>query len=228
MPEDYRPFEFEGRRTPPAEGLRAALPALVRGPERAWIVRAAVVSAPLADAALEAAESMLDGPPDDKSAALIVAHGLLGRRLVAPLADRMTSDGWLGVPDPAAPRSTLAQQALRFVVDAIGPRRARPILERAIAVPELRVLAWGALAGEAPDLVLPHLAALLTEAPGLAPDVATRFALVHTARCHEACRAISGLPEPTRRAFGLALEKHLRRIFAIRRWAECRRILFGR
>lgn len=228
MDPPYHRFEHEGRLTPPAARLTAALPALVRGVDRPWLIRAAVVSAPLAEAALDCAESLLDGDPVDKSAALAVARALLGRRLVGPVTARLATEGWRGVPDPAAPSSTLAQQALRFVLEAVGPRRARAALEDAIAVPELRVEAWGALAGEAADLVLPHLAELLTEAPDLAADVATRFALVHTDRCRDACRAISALPESTRRDFAAALEKHLRRIFQIRMWAECRRILFGR
>lgn len=228
MDPPYHPFEHEGRQTPPAARLADALPALVRGADRPWLVRAAVVSASLADAALDCAEAMLDGDAVDKSAALAVARSLLGRRLVGPVTARLVTEGWRGVPDPASPSSTLAQQGLRFVIEAVGPRRARAALEQAIAVPELRIEAWGALAGEAAEPVLPHLAELLTEAPGLAADVATRFALVHTARCRDACRAIKGLPEATRRDFAAALEKHLRRIFEIRMWAECRRILFGR
>lgn len=217
--------ELIGLEDRPAD-LRAAL---LDPAGRAAVVRAAVVRGALADAAVAEAGRMLDDSVEARSAALVVARALVGRRLVPALLARLADPGWAGVEDPARPGASLAQGALRFAVEAVGPRRAdvRAALERAVDVPGLRVIAWRALADDAPTVVLPSLGALLAEAPGLAEEVATRFALVHGALCPAACRAVAGLPAPTRRAFGAALEKHLRRVSAIRRWAECRRILFG-
>ncbi|MCB9553327.1 MAG: hypothetical protein H6705_15890, partial [Myxococcales bacterium] len=146
--------------------------------------------------------------------------------LLAALRDHPAD--WIAIPDPEHPDRTLAQAALRLALTLAGPRRLADTLRWALTVPELAPDAWHALGADDPDAVLPHLAALLTTTPALAPAVATRFALVHTARSADACRALAPLPEATRRAFAAALEKHLRRVSALRQWITCRRILFGR
>lgn len=225
--EPYRPFEFEGRRTPDADALADELPALLLGREQHWILRAAVVSEPLAEAILTVAAELIERSAAGRSVGITAARALCGRRLVPAITARMFGRGWLGTPDPGNPRHTLAQNALRAVVEIIGPSRARPHLEQAMALPELRVIAYGALAADEPEVILPHLAKLLSEAPGLAEDVAIRFALVHTQACQAACHALKGLPKATRISFGAALQRQLERIGEVRRWVECRRILTG-
>lgn len=229
-------LQFEGRPLPAVDELADHLIASDRG-ERAWLVRAAVVHGPLAGALTSVARAMLADPrPRARAAAIEVAEALLLRSLVGPLAAELRADPgradarWLGVPDPLAPERSLARAAFEFVLLAAPRGRAdvQGLIRWAMAVPELRVPAWHALGNEAPEAVLPHLGALLIEAPELAEAVATRFALVHTEHCHDAARAVAPLPEATRRAFADALSKHLKRIFSVRRWAECRRILFGR
>lgn len=224
----YAAFVFEGRMTPDADTLDAVLPALLQSGDRDWLLRAAVVSEQLAEAVIDAADSMLDREVGARSAALAAARALAARRLVPPIGARMCGRGWLGCPDPGARRHTLAQQALAFVIETLGPTAATPYLEQAIALPELRLVAYGALAAESADKILPHLADLLTESPGLAADVATRFALVHPEACQAACQAISGVPRAARQQFGVALRKHLERTGQIRNWVACRRLLFGR
>lgn len=217
---------FEGRPLPEPDALG---PALV-GDDRGWLVRAAVVHADHAERLVEAAVGVL-GDPDRRAraAALAVIRALGARGAVGAVVDaaRAAPDEWVGVPDDIE-GGTLAQGALRLTVELWGPRRAGDFARWALAVPKLRVGAWRALGAEDPEIVLPHLGALLSEAPALADEVATRFALVHGEHCLAACHAIAGLPLATRRAFGVTLEKHLRRVFAIRRWVECRQVLFKR
>lgn len=224
----YRAFEFEGRPTPPPEDLVTVLPALLRSTRREWLLRAAVVSEPLAEAVIDAAEGLIGADVAGRSCALFVARGLGARRLVPAVGRRLFGKGWVGTADPAEPRRTLAQQGLRFIIEAVGPTRSRAYLETAMAVPELQVIAYGALAAEEPQAILPHLGDLLVRNPGLAGDVATRFALVHTEHCEAAARAVSALPEPIRIEFGRALEYQLMRISEVKRWVACRRLLFGR
>lgn len=217
---------FEGRPLPLPEGLGAAL----IGADRAWLVRAAVVHGDFARALADAARVSLSArDPRARAAALAVVEALSARAVVGAVIDavRGAPGDWVGVPDVIA-GGTLAQTALRLAVESWGARRAADFARWALGVPELRVDAWRALGAEDPHIVLPHLAVLLSEAPALAGEVATRFALVHGEQCVAACDAIAGLPMETRRAFGATLEKHLRRVFAIRRWVECRRALFGR
>jgi hypothetical protein len=215
---------FEGKALPAGPALAEAL----RGEARAWLVRAAVSDAAFADAVLAAADGLLAG--DAPAVALHLYRALAARTRLAHVAAAFTADPprFVGVPDALAPGRTLAQTALAFVAD-VAPRAhpARELLRRAMAVPELRREAWQALAddGEGP---LPHLADLIREHPQLAGPVATRYALVHTPLCEAAARAAAALPDEPKRAFGAALQKHLMRIHAVRRWVECRRILFGR
>lgn len=227
----YLPFEFEGRPAP--EPARLGL-ALADDADRARLVRAAVVHAPFAAAVLDACRALLTAEtPRDRAAAVHVAHALGARPLVDPVCAALAEapDGFVGVPDPLGPDgATLALTALRFLIEVALPDHpgTRRALRDAMAIDELRVEAWHALGARDPEAVLPHLGALLTQAPRLAGAVATRFALVHTPHVEAAARAVAPLPEETRRAFAADLEKHLRRIFAIRRWVTCRRILFGR
>lgn len=221
---------FEGRALPDA----AACAALIRagGDDRAWLVRAAVVHATVADAVVAASEALLTDDDASRGAALATLRALASRGSVPAVIEalRAAPERWIGALDREDPTRTLAQAALRLAIELAGPRRpaVADALRWAIAVPELRLDAWHALGADAPDAVLPHLGALLQATPALAEAVATRFALVHTERCEDACHAIAALPETTRRAFAAPLEKHLRRISAIRRWVGCRRILFGR
>ncbi len=224
-PETYRAFEFEGRMTPGAETLAEELPALLQSAERDWLLRAAVISEGLAEAVIDAAASMLDRGAAARSAALSAAKALAARRLVPAVVERMFGPRWLGCPDPSNTRRTIAQQALSFVIKTVGPTAAAPHLEEAIAIPELRVVAYGALAADSADKLLPHLADLLTESPGLAADVATRFALVHPEACVDACHAIRGVPFAARKVFAVALKKHLERTGRIKLWVTCRALL---
>ncbi|MEZ4472419.1 MAG: hypothetical protein R3F60_16820 [bacterium] len=90
----------------------------------------------------------------------------------------------------------------------------------------MRALAWKV--ADAPAAILPHLAALLTEHPALAGEAGTRFALLFGEHCEAAAAAVAPLPAPTREAFAAALEKHLLRVHAVKRWVACRRLLLGR
>lgn len=198
--------------------------------DRAALIRAAVVDPALADAVTAAALTHLTAPAPQRAAALQALRALAARGAVPALiaALRAHPADWLAIPDPENPPRTLAQTALHLALTLAGPHRLTDTLRWALTIPELAPDAWHALGADDPDAVLPHLAALLTAAPALAPAVATRFALVHTPRCEDACRALAPLPEATRRAFAATLEKHLRRVAAIRRWITCRRLLFGR
>lgn len=216
----YEPFEFEGSAVPGPGGLRAAL--LVEA-DRPRLVRAAVVYSTVAEAALEVAEGLLASDDDDEEVrvGLQLVDALGARKLVPTLVERLPS--WVG-------RGQIARHAFELVVrlaPPIAPHRYRA-LRWAMTVPELRLLAWHALADDDPEATLPHLAELLDQAPQLAGQVATRFAIVHTAHCLRASQQIARLDEPTRRAFAADLEHQLKRIFQVRIWAECRRALFGR
>ncbi len=221
---------WDGGPLPAGDALRAALcdPAA-----RPRLVRAAVVDAAFAAEVDGWVPALLADPdPQARGAALLLAQALCGRHHAARISAALRDDAaaLVGIADPAQPGQTLALSALRYLVSIPGPRHraARPGIQASLAHPELRVEAWRAMADDEPEAVLPHVAALLRAAPELADPVATRFALVHTAHVEAAAAEVAGLPEATRRAFGAALEKHLKRIFAVKRWVACRRILFGK
>ena len=221
---------FEGRVLPDDAALLTAISG--DAANRGWLVRAGVVDPPFASALLAAARAGLADPSAQvRGAALQVADALLARPLLDRVVDCLIDapHAWFGVTDPVT-GGTLAQGALRFVERAAPPghpARAR-VLRAALPVPEVRVQAWRALGADDPAAVLPHLATLLTDAPGLADELATRLALLHLDLCEPACVALADAPESVRRAFANPLERHLKRIFAIKRWVACRRALFGR
>ncbi len=203
---------------PGPDGLRAALLDEV---QRARMVRAAVVYPQVTEAAVEVARSLLlSGEDDEVGVGLQIVDALGARMLGRMMSERLPS--WVG-------RRQLARYALTLLVRLAPPSapHRHASLRWAMTVPELRLIAWAALGDEEPDATLPHLADLLTEAPHLAGPVATRFAIVHTAHCLRASEQIAELDEATRRAFATDLERQLKRIFQVRMWAECRRVLFG-
>lgn len=210
----YAPFEFEGALVPGPDGLREGL---LDPSDRARLVRAAVVYPPVAMAAIDAARGLLAG--DEVAVGLAVVDALGARMLLDELVARLP--GWSGA------EATHALELVVRLAPPVDPRRVAT-LRWAMGVPELRIIAWHALGADHPEATLPYLADLLRQAPQLAGAVATRLALVHTEHCLDAARALAELPEATRRAFAADLEKHLKRVFQVRRWAECRRALFGR
>ncbi len=222
-------FTYEGRPVPP--DAREAL--LGDAATRAWIVRAAVAHPGVAAAVVAAAVSLLDDPAAGaRAAALLALRALSARPQVSAVCDAFFAApaAFVGVADPLAPGRTLAQSALAFVTGA-APRThagARDLLRRGLAIAELRAEAWRALAADDGESPLPHLADLLREHPRLAGPVATQYALVHTALCERAAQAVADLPDEPKRAFAAALQKHLLRIHAVKRWVACRRALFGR
>jgi hypothetical protein len=222
-------FTYEGRPVPP--DLREAL--LGDAPTRAWIVRAAVAHPGLADALLaEAAALVAEPEPLARAVGVQVLRALAARPRVGAVCDAFAAapERFVGVPDPLFPERTLAQSALAFVTEA-APRThagARALLRRGLGVPELRVEAWRALAADDGESPLPHLADLIRQHPQLAGPVATQYALVHTALCERAAHAVADLPDEPKRAFAAALQKHLLRIHAVKRWVACRRVLFGK
>lgn len=223
---ESEPFEFEGRLIPSGDALVAALV----GPDRAWLVRASVVSERLARRVEHACAALLESPdPVERSAALHVGIGCYARGL-APAAvaawDRDPSQ-FVGVPDPSRPGGTLAQAMLELLVLVSGPHapESRRVILEGLGFPELRVPAWHAAGRDAPEAVVPHLAALLTEAPELVESVATQFAVVHTEHCPAAAAEVARLPRPLRARFERAIKHQLERIRAIRIWATCRNLL---
>ncbi len=221
-------MEYEGVPLPP----ESELPTALVGPDRPRLVRAAVVHAFFAHQVINACTAMLaDERGEWRGTAIRVGHGLLARALAEPLAAVILSDSkdFYDVLDPVGRHGTLAESAVAFLaeVPSAGHPGARAALRHAMGRPALAPLAWKVVGGEDPDAVLPHLAALLTAHPGLAAEAGTRFALLFSDRCEEATTQVAGLPEATRRVFGAALEKHLLRIHAVKRWVQCRRILFG-
>ena len=102
------------------------------------------------------------------------------------------------------------------------------MLFRSLGVPGLRGRAWQATLPDDVDAVVPALPAVLLEAPSLAGAAATRLALLHPDRCLEAAQLLADAPLPVRQAFAADLEKHLKRVFSVKRWVACRRALLGR
>lgn len=225
----YTPFLFEGHQIPTREALADAL---LDDRRRPWLVRAAVENAGLADAVDEIAIGLLaSDDPHARGVALQLGRALMTRALISAVLKALERpEGLVGCPDPQQPRQTLAQSAVDYLVE-VRPRGHRAIeraLRAAMAFPELRTRVWDALSGEDPEAMLPHLAELIEQAPELARAVATRYALVHTEHCEAASEAVIDLSPELKAAFGEALNKHLTRIHAIKRWVACRRILFGK
>lgn len=219
--------EFEGRLLPVGAALRTAIGG--DRATRAWLVRAGVVHPPFTTLLLEACGALFADPDAaQRAAALEVAAALNARPLLAALVDALEDRPGDWLVDEAG--ATLGHRALAFVERAAPPRSAlrRRALAWALEQPALRLAAWRGLGMEHPDLLIPHLAEVLRAAPELADPLATRLALVHTEHCEAACRALAAAPEDLRRDFAAPLEKHLRRIFAIKKWVACRQALFGR
>lgn len=237
-----------------AEAVEALATAAQAGDEatRAWLLRLAVVQAEVAQALVAAVPSWLDhADAAVRAVGLQVAHGLCARQLTAEVARCLTARApqYVGVADPLGPlvtwtgavgkaaptglkvgvAGTLAERALRYLVEVpvAGSAAARPGLAAALLVPALRVAAARHLIDEDPAALVPHLAHMLTEDPTLAGPLGTRFALVHAELAVAAAQAAAAAPEPARLAFAADLEKHLRRVFAIKTWVLCRQALFG-
>ncbi|MCB9547217.1 MAG: hypothetical protein H6706_15405 [Myxococcales bacterium] len=221
--------DFEGAPLPAGDALAQALQG--DAASRARLVRAAVVHAPFAAAVVATCQALFaDGAPRPRGAAIHAAHALLARALIGPLAEAVAADALVGVADPFQPGRSLAYSALLYLAEVAPPwdARARAALAHGLSQPELRPLAWRVIGADAPEAVLPHLGALLTEQPALADEVGTRFALLFPTHCEAAAAAVAPLPLATREAFAAALEKHLLRVHAVKRWVACRRLLLGR
>ena len=211
---------------PSAPDLDAALLDWRLRPE---VVRAAVVHADLAEVVSARLPGLLaSGQPRAQAAALAVAHGLCARSLTDTVCEALPA--LTGVRDPLDPEQTLAHRALYFLIEIARPshQAAQRAIRAAMAEPGLRIVAWGALGNAPASASLPHLFALLDEAPDLAGEVGTRYALVHTESALAASEILATAPLEVRQAYADTLEKHLKRIFAVKKWVVCRRALFGR
>ena len=226
-----RKTDFEGAPLPAGEALRSALcgdPA-----ERAHLVRAAVVDVEWAGAVIEACETLIEArEPRAVAAALAVSTALVARGLVPLVAQTLMEhrDEWVSIPDPIAPDQSLAATALDFLAKAALPRDARVIdvFVWALDVESLCRVAWRRLGQRAPEDLIPMLPKLLSLAPDLADEVGTVFALVHGELVIDAARAIAPMDPAVRDPVAAAMEKHLYRIRAVRRWVACRRALTGK
>lgn len=221
---------WDGAPIPQGLALREAL---LDDAQRPRLVRAGVVDHQVAQAIDDWVVDLLGDPdPRARGVALQLAHAGGARWHARPVARALAERAadFVGVPDPIQPGQSLGQSALRYLVavPGAGHSAARSGLAAALAHGELRLEAWRGLADQDPAVLLPHVADLLRQDPALAEPVATRFALVHTDHAEAVCAEVAGLPEATRRAFAQALEKHLKRIFQVKRWVVCRRVLFGR
>ena len=193
-------------------------------------MRAAVTDPRVAARVERACAAAIPQSPARAGAAIQTAHALMLRRLVKPVAERALTGVWDTAPDPTQPGRSLIASALGFTVDVGRPNLAqgRALVQRCLTVPGLRGRAWQATLPEDIDAVIRALPPLLEEAPALAGAVATRLALLHPDRCLEASESLARAPLPIRQAFAADLEKHLKRVFSVKRWVECRRALLGR
>ena len=218
---------FEGR---PLPAEAKVIDALCDAAERGRLVRAAVTDPRFAADIERACVAAFSSTPLRAGAAIQTAHALMLRRLVSPVAERALTGVWDDVPDPTQPGRRLIASALGFTVDVGRPNlsAARALVQRCLTVPGLRGRAWQATLPDDIDAVILALPSLLDEAPALAGAVATRLALLHPDRCLEAAHLLASAPLALRQAFAADLEKHLKRVFSVKRWVECRRALLGR
>lgn len=220
------PQNFEGA---PLPSEAAVADALTDVAERGRLVRAAVTDPAFAAIVERSCLLVFDSTPLRAAAAIQAAHALMLRRLTAPVARRALTGVWDAVPDPTQPGKHIIASALGFIVDVARPNQpvARALVRRCLQVPGLRGRAWQATLPDDIDAVVPAVPAVLAEAPALAGAVATRLALLHPDRCLEVAHLLAASPLPVRRAFAADLEKHLKRVFSVKRWVECRRVLLG-
>jgi hypothetical protein len=228
---DQTSQNFEGAPLP-VEGL--LVDALTAVAERGRLVRASVTYPAFAAVVERACGAAIAATHLETGlragAAIQTAHALMLRRLVAPIAERALTGDWDEMPDPTQPGNRLVASALAFIVDVARPNQAvaRALVQRCLEVPGLRGRAWQATLPDDVDAVVLALPAVLAEAPSLAGAVATRLALLHPDRCLEAAQLLASAPLPVRQAFAADLEKHLKRVFSVKRWVACRRALLGR
>lgn len=220
-------IEFEGRLVP--DDLLAAM---ISADTRPWLVRAAVCHPQLAaEIGILCEQVLTDDTASSKAlgASIQTAHALMIRRLTPLIAAGIETGRWRERADPTQPGASLLRSALACIVDIARPdaETARRAIRHCLTVHSLRAHAWRATQPSDIEAILKNLTPLLQEAPALAPEVATRLALLHPERCLEAAHCVAALEIGTRRAFADALEKQLKRVFAIKRWVECRRALFG-
>jgi len=214
---------------------RATLPSALCGDAdaRARLVRAAVVDLAWATEVFGACRELLeDGAPRGVAVALVVGSALNARSLVGPVTVALTHqrETWRVRADPLTPTQSLAASALHFLSKAALPRddSVTEVFAWGLEVDDLCRLAWRRLGQRAPAAVLERLPTLLRLAPDLADEVGTVFALVHGELVVDAARAVAGVEEPARSTVAAAMEKHLYRIKAIKRWVACRRALAGK
>jgi len=209
----------------------ALLSALCESAEtRARLVRAAVVDADWAQDVSRACEELLtDDRPLANAVALSVASALVARELVPAVADTLSErkEAWLASVDPLEPSQSLAASALQFLARAAMPRdpRVNGVFVWALDIESLCRMAWRRLGQRAPREVIPRLPNLLAQAPDLAGEVGTVFALVHGELVVDAAKVIKNIEPRVRDVVADAMKKHLYRIKAIRRWVACRQAL---
>lgn len=221
------PIMFEGRPVP-----ADLLAALESAQSRPWLVRAAVCHPELAEqieARCAVVLASVDARPRAVGASVQAAHALMLRRLASTIADGVLQARWTDQADPTQPGRTLMHSALGCLVDISRPDdlRVRGAVRHCLGVPGLRAAAWRATRPSDIDTIIEAVVPLLAEAPALAEEVATRLALLHPERCLDAAERLATADLSTRTAFAGALEKHLKRVFSIKRWVACRRALLG-
>jgi hypothetical protein len=227
----YQPFLFEGQMCPALDGLG---PTLRRHPEsRPWLIRAAI-----GDAALSQEISGLAGEwtrsPDmeDRRLGLLLGDRLGLKHVAQQLAVSVHEDpdSWIGQLGLEGSNASLAQDAVVFLarVSQPGSETLARTLQFALAHSETRILGWQGLPPEQLPDAIPWIPKLLEEAPQLANQVASRFALLARDHCPALCEAVSGADLPVREVIGATLQKNLKRMGKIRLWAASRDALKSR
>jgi hypothetical protein len=222
---DYLPFEFEGQKSP-APTLDALEQAL-QNHESLWI-RAAVVYDRFTEAIYALIESYLQSNDTIKLDRAFQWTIATAQRKACPLiCDALCEGKWQEDIE-------MEYRAIQCVFTLCSAQNIyfKRVFDygfiRATAQQNLKIskLIYQALPLQNPIIPLkPILMLILKEDPSWGIDLGQRLALYYLDDCLEIVEFLSSLPKENKKPLALSLEKHLKRILAIKKWVYCRSLL---
>jgi hypothetical protein len=225
MPFDYLPFEFDGQASP--EPTKEALAQALLDHEALWI-KAAVVYDRFAAAIVEVCESHLrQQAPSLVLKALTWTEALAQRQSCALICELLCAGHWEQqqqleikaiqcIFKLCSPQNSSFQHALKYAFD-------RACAQPNLALSQLVYQAWPLQQSLIPCQPLLYL--ILSQSPSWGRDIGQRLALYYQEDCVTIVAYLATLKEENKKELRLALEKHLKRIFAIKKWVQCRELL---
>jgi len=200
---------------------------------RPWLIRAAIGDTDLSKEITALAQRWSTSSElEERRLGLLLGDRLGLKDVAKTIAQRLNlaPSEWLKHQGLTTSDATLAQDAVVFVtrVSSPGSQALHQALEFALSSSETRVLGWNGLPPEELTSALPWIDQLLREAPQLANQVASRFALLAREECPALCTALAGADDDVRTIISNTLKKNLKRMGKIKLWRASQDALNGR